>query len=92
MLKLETILKDTLWVAKMHGWRECGTYAEIEELAESAECREIDIAAQQPEHLKEFYDLYFAYDRQHGFITVQDFYYWHYAPAMNEREEEENWK
>lgn len=75
MLTLEQIMSDTIWVAKMQGWRETGTYEEIKRFADSEECREIDICANQPEHLKEFYDKYFAHD---GFITVQDFYNQHY--------------
>ena len=89
MLKLETILKDTRWVAKMQGWRETGTWEQIGHLLESEECREIDLAAEQPEHLSEFYNLYWQHE---GFITVQDFYYWRYAPMMNKREEEKSWQ
>ena len=79
MLKLETILKDTLWVAKMYGWRQVGTYEQIRHLSESEDCRECDLCAQQPEHLQEFYDAYWKYDREHGFITVPDYYNQHYA-------------
>ena len=75
MLTLDQILKDTIWVAKMQGYRMTGTYDEIREYAESEECRDCDICADQPKHLKDFYDKYFAH---HGWITVQDFYNQHY--------------
>lgn len=92
MLELATIMNDTLWVAKMQGWRDVGTYDEIGHLAQDEECRDFDLAAKQPDHLKDFYEKFWAYDREHGFITVQDFYHLHYAPEMNEREEAKNWK
>lgn len=75
MPSLETILKDTRWVAKMtYGFRHVGTYDELEEYRESEECRDFDICCSQPEHLKEFYNKYFEYEKQHGFTTIQDFY------------------
>jgi len=74
MLTLETITKDTIWVAKMNGWREAGPYEQMKHLAESDECRDFDIAAEQPEHLKEFYDAYFDYEREHGWTLIPDFY------------------
>jgi len=75
MLTLEQIMNESIWVAKMNGYRLSGTYAEMQPYAESEECRDFDLCADQPEHLKDFYDKYFAYD---GFITVQDFYNQHY--------------
>ena len=75
-LTLETILRDTLWVAKMQGWREVGTYDEIGYLAEDEDCRDFDICANQPEHLKAFYENYFEYCEDHGWMTVQEFYKW----------------
>lgn len=74
MLTLETILKDTLFVAKMDGWREVGTFEETRHLSERSDCRDYDLCAKQPDHLREFYDAYFAYEQAHCFITVQDFY------------------
>lgn len=73
-LTLEQIKKDTIWVAKMQGWRETGTYEEIGFLREDEDCRDFDICAVQPDHLKDFYDRYFEYEREHGFTIIQDFY------------------
>lgn len=78
MLELATIMNDTLWVAKMQGWRDVGTYDEIGHLAQDEDCRDFDLAAKQPAHLEDFYKKFWAYDREHGFITVQDYYNEHY--------------
>lgn len=74
MLTLDTILKDTVWVAKMVGYRDKGTMDEIGFLRDREDCRDFDLCAEQPEHLKEFYDKYFEYEREHGFTIIQDFY------------------
>lgn len=79
MITLRQILEDTIWVVKMQGWRTSGTYRQMKHYADDEECRDFDICASQPEHLKEFYEEYFKYDREHGFTTVQDFYMKHYA-------------
>ena len=79
MLSLETIMKDSMWVAKMVGWREVGTYEEIGHLAESEDCRDFDLCAKQPDHLKSFFDAYFGYEKAHGWITIPKFYEEHYA-------------
>ena len=74
MLTLETILKDSMWVAKVGGCRFVGTYDEIEHWYNDEDWRDTDLCAEQPEHLKAFYDAYFKYDAKNGFTTVQDFY------------------
>lgn len=74
MLALDTIMKDSLWVVKMQGWRKVGTHDELFELADSEECRDFDLSADQPEHLKDFYEKFWKYSDEHGFITVPDFY------------------
>lgn len=74
LISLETIEKDALWIAKMQGYRECGTYAEISHLAKSEDCRDFDLAAKQPEHLKPFFDAYWAWNEEHGWITIPEFY------------------
>ena len=75
MLKLEQILNDTIWLAKMQGYRVTGTYEELKKYRESENCRDFDICCEQPEHLKDFYDKYFEYYKNNvGFITIQDFY------------------
>ena len=75
MLTLDQIMNESIWVAKMNGYRMSGTYAEMKPYADSEDCRDFDLCAEQPEHLKDFFDKYFAH---HGFITVQDFYNQHY--------------
>lgn len=74
MLSLETINKDTIWVVKMQGWRDSGTYDEMKRLAESDECRDFDVACEQPEHLKPFWDAYWEYEKEHGFTYIDQFY------------------
>lgn len=74
ILKLETIMNESIWVAKMQGYRTSGTYAEIGHLSDDEDCRDFDLSAKQPEHLKEFFDEYFAYGNEHGFITIPDYY------------------
>lgn len=74
LIALDTIMNESLWVAKMQGWRETGTYAEIGHLAKSEECRDFDLLANQPEHLKPFFDAYWAWNKEHGWITIPEFY------------------
>lgn len=74
MLSLEKIMNESLWVAKMQGYRMSGTYEEMRPYFEDEDCRDFDLAANQPEELKPFYDAYWEYDRKHGFTTIQDFY------------------
>ena len=80
-ISYEVVERDTLWVAKMTWGRQVGTYAEVGYLSSDEECRDFDILAEQPEHLKEFYDEYFAYEREHGFTIISDFYNKVYNPA-----------
>ncbi len=82
IIPFSIIEKETIWVAKMEGYRKTGTYDEISHLAEEESCRDFDIAAQQPEHLLPFYDKYFAWSEKNGFITIQDFYKQHYLPEV----------
>lgn len=82
MLALDQILNETIWVVKMNGYRLSGTYEEMKHYSESEECRDFDIAAEQPEHLKDFYDMYFNHK---GFITIQEFYEEYYKPARKEK-------
>lgn len=79
MLSLQKILDESLWVAKMQGYRKCGTYAEIGDLADSEDCRDFDLAATQPEDLMDFYDGFF---KHRGFITIQDYYHNFYAKGV----------
>ena len=73
-LSLETIMKDTRWVAKMTYGRFAGTYEEVGHYFNSEECRDFDICAKQPEHLEEFYEGYFKYLSSNGFTTIQEYY------------------
>ena len=78
MLTLETIKKDTIWVVKMNWGRLSGTYEEMKPYIEADDednyCRDHDISCEQPEHLKEFYDGYWEYDREHEFTFIDDYY------------------
>lgn len=74
IISLETITKNTIWVAKMQGYREVGTKDEIGDLFYDEDCRDFDISCEQPDELKPFYDAYFAYNREHGWITIPEFY------------------
>jgi hypothetical protein len=78
MLTLETIKKDSIWVVKMNWGRLSGTYEEMRPYIEADDednyCRDHDLCCEQPDHLKEFYDGYWEYDRKHGFTTIQDYY------------------
>lgn len=87
-LSYEIIDRDTLWVAKMNGYRKIGTYNELTDYRESEECRDFDICSRQPEHLKEFYDAYFAYETEHGFTFLKDFYEQVYNPTTTVQKEE----
>ena len=74
MLTLNQVMEESIWVAKMRGWRTSGTYAEVGKYADDEECRDFDLAAQQPEHLQEFFDRLWAWSEEHGFITIPDYY------------------
>ena len=43
ILTLEQIMNESRWVAKMQGWRQVGTYAEVGYLSDSEECRDFDL-------------------------------------------------
>ena len=75
-LSYEIIEKDTLWVAKMQGWRQVGTYAEVKHLFHDPECRDFDTvcADGQPEHLRDFYNEYYTYCGIHGWMLIPDYY------------------
>lgn len=91
VIKLETIEKDTLWVVKMTGWRKVGTMEEVKHLAEMEECRDMDICATQPEHLKPFFDKYFSYEKEHGFIAIPDYYKTIYLVEMQATPAQKVW-
>ena len=74
VISLEEIQRDTIWVAKMQGYRVTGTYEELEYERNSEDCRDFDISCQQPDHLKEFYDAYMEYESKNGWITISEFY------------------
>lgn len=88
LIPLETIMNESLWVAKMQGYRETGTYAEIGHLAKSEDCRDFDLLAKQPAHLVPFFNEFWKYTEEHGFITIPDYYNNVYAkePAPKQKE------
>lgn len=75
-ISLQTIHDETLWVAKMQGYREVGTYAEIAYLAHDPDCRDFDTvcAEGQPESVRPFWEAYEAYGVANGWMTTDDFY------------------
>lgn len=75
-ISLQTIHDETLWVAKMQGYREVGTYAEIGYLAHDFDCRDFDTvcADGQPESVRPFWEAYEAYGVANGWMTTDDFY------------------
>jgi hypothetical protein len=54
-ISLKTILEDTLWVVKFNGGRTICKHSEID--YNNDDIRDVDIASEQPEHLKEFYTV-----------------------------------
>lgn len=87
MLTFETIKKDTRWVAKMNGYRVSGTYDEVSKYADDEECRDFDISCKQPDHLKEYYDMYFG-QVEAPIYMLKDFYEKVYVPKMTDIEAE----
>jgi len=90
MLTLEQIMAEAIWVAKMQGWRQTGTYEELKDLAASEECRDFDLCCEQPKHLQPFFDALWAYEEDHGWMTIQDFYNEVWSKQEQEEPEEEH--
>lgn len=86
ILTLEQIMNESKWVAKMQGWRKVGTYEEVKPYADSNECRDFDLCAGQPKHLADFFDRYFKYEQENGWITIPDFYNDVYLVQKNEEQ------
>ena len=80
MLTFKTIEKDTIWIAKMQGYRTSGTYDEVSHLLKNGECRDFDVACSvnQPKHLQKFYEDYEAqfYNKpiEERIFILKDFY------------------
>jgi len=76
IISLQQIHDESLWVAKMCGWRHVGTHGEVGHLFYDEDCRDFDMvcAEGQPEHLRPFFEAYEAYEAEHGFTFLNDFY------------------
>lgn len=83
MISKDTILDQTIFVAKMQGWRSVGTFREVGHLLDDPDCRDFDLCAEQPDHLKDFYDKYWAFRGKHGFIDPCEYYDGHYAKGVS---------
>ena len=74
-LTLDYIKENTIWVAKMNGYRVTGTDAEIGHLFHDENCRDYDVCCQQPtSELQRFWEELWQYEDQHGFQFVDDYY------------------
>ena len=75
-LTLETILNESRWVAKMTYGRHVGTYEELERWGylSSEELRDVDVTVKQPDHLQGFFDDMWEYEKDHEWMTIQEFY------------------
>lgn len=61
MLTWKEIQSKTVFVVKMQGWRDTGTWEQIKDLAQDEDCRDCDICAKQPTtELQDFWDAYFS--------------------------------
>lgn len=85
-ISFEILERDTIWYVKMSGYQKTGAYEELKNDAKSADCKEFDIYAEQPEHLTAFYNDYFEYTDEHGFMTVKEYYNTVYLPEYGEIE------
>lgn len=76
MMTLAEIKNNTIWVAKMMGYRTTGTYEEIGYLQEDEDCRDFDICCKQPtEELQQFWDACWKYEETHRcWMTIDEFY------------------
>lgn len=78
-LTLDIIKRDTVWIAKLSWGRLTGSYERMRKAYEADEdARDLDVAAKQPEHLQAFYDAYFDAFKEHGWMSVDEFFngYW----------------
>lgn len=85
MLTLDQVMNESIWIAKMNWGRMSGTYEEMKVYAESEDCRDFDLCAQQPEHLQEFFDGLWAWSEANGWITIPEYYKDIYLVEQNEK-------
>ena len=76
MMTLDAIKNETIWVAKMVGYRLTGTYAEMKKYAEREDCRDFDVCATQPtKELQEFWNACWKYEEEtHRWLMLDEFY------------------
>jgi len=86
MLSLEQVVNESLWVAKMNGYRKAGTYPELQASGclDSDELRDVDLAAKQPKHLQAFFDEMWAWERspEGRWMTLPEYYKTVYEPKQ----------
>ena len=80
-LSLEKILKESVWVVKYDGWRNVGTHDELR--MEGDDIRDIDLCVKQPAELQPFFDEMWKYERQHGWMTISEYYFGIYNPPQD---------
>ena len=76
VISRQTIHDETLWVAKMQGYRSVGTYDEMGYLAHDFDCRDFDTvwSGGQPDSVRPFWEAYEAYGEANGWLTIDEFY------------------
>ncbi len=76
VLTLQEVKDNTIWVAKMIGYRLTGTYDELEDARHSDDCRDFDVCCtQETPELQKFWDDCWKYEEEnHCWKTIDEFY------------------
>lgn len=73
-LTLDQVMKESLWIAKVGGCRIVDTYDNVKGYYDDPDCRDIDLACKQPDHLQKFFDDYYNYCCKNGWMIIPDYY------------------